>query len=127
MRKSFDIRPSARIRRFPVTAPRKPRLPENPGEAIKVVVEFLAPAAVAVIASGFARQLGEGIARIRAAHRSKGIDGPGASSDPDKAKETEVEFLLRQEDGSYKVAAEGVVNSSTVGEIINEIADNGEG
>jgi hypothetical protein len=88
--------------------------------AIRVVAEYLIPAAATVIASGYARQLGDGLARIRA-RASKKLDNASTANNPSG---TRVELLLEQEDGSYQLAAKGVVDSGTVGEIIGEINDN---
>ena len=95
----------------------------NSRRKAKVVVqvpEYLIAAVLATIASAFAKQLGNTLNKLRSKSR------PESDTDeetPVQSGKTGVELRLRQKDGSYKTAAEGTIDSSVVGDIINEISE----
>lgn len=79
-------------------------------------------ALVAAAVAGFAKQLGDALRRARERRASPTADVI-APEPPASQESATVELRLRQQDGTYKVAAHGQVNNAIVKDLIHEIGD----
>ena len=84
--------------------------------------EYLIVVAVATAVSGFAKQIGEVLKKVRERRALQKV-GVTAADTAAKPESTTVELRLRQQDGTYRVAANGQVDNEMVEDIIHEIDD----